>query len=127
MMTWRPARRWVRNSPPTPLLWEFSLYYEEIRLENLRNYILSTAQEEEWGNISMVFNLILNLPHMWCQRSKAPIVEFLTLARGMPKAYMTWAFAGMASEWRDYFWCGLPLGDNNHFNRYTASYLFDPC
>ncbi|GLJ37337.1 hypothetical protein SUGI_0757470 [Cryptomeria japonica] len=78
------------------------LYYEEIRLENLRNHMLSAAQEEEQRNVSMVFNLMLNLPHMRCQRSKAQIVEFLSVARGMPEAFVTWACAGVASEWRDY-------------------------
>ncbi|GLJ37340.1 hypothetical protein SUGI_0757510 [Cryptomeria japonica] len=64
--------------------------------------MLSAAQEEEQSNISMVLNMMLNLPHMRFQRSKAQIVEFLSLARGMPETFMTWACAGVANEWRDY-------------------------
>ncbi|XP_057819455.1 protein NODULATION SIGNALING PATHWAY 2 [Cryptomeria japonica] len=53
--------------------------YEEIRLQDLRQRLLW-----EEPDFCLVFNMMLDLPHMPCQRSEEEALKFLSLTRHLP-------------------------------------------
>ncbi|GLJ37352.1 hypothetical protein SUGI_0757900 [Cryptomeria japonica] len=78
--------------------------YEEIRLQDLRQRLLW-----EKPDFCLVFNMMLDLPHMPCQRSEEEALKFLSLARHLPlpPAILTSASPvihdGHVSDTVDYF------------------------
>ncbi|GLJ37353.1 hypothetical protein SUGI_0757910 [Cryptomeria japonica] len=78
--------------------------YEEIRLQDLRQRLLW-----EEPDFCLAFNMMLDLPHMPCQRSEEEALKFLSLARHLPlpPAILTSASPvlhdGHVSDTVDYF------------------------